>query len=97
MDFALFYEAWASALEMQEKYSRVQEVYEMGINKRAEPLERLKRRRQEFEARMVERMKYQMQESSMPRPLLDPREEFGRRDALLDRQLGGAPTGSQCR
>ena len=40
---ALFYEAWAEVLESKGDNKRADEVYNLGIQRNAQPLERLKR------------------------------------------------------
>ena len=48
---ALFYEDFAAWLEGAERWSQAEEVYKMGIEKEARPIERLVRRFGEFESR----------------------------------------------
>lgn len=55
--WTLLYEAWAAALEAARKYPEAQEVYIMGVNLKATPLERLVQRESEFHSRMNGRNK----------------------------------------
>lgn len=52
---ALLFEAWANALEMQRSFEKTAEVYRRGVACGAQPEERLKSRRAEFEERMRRR------------------------------------------
>ncbi|KAI9015776.1 Mad3/BUB1 homology region 1-domain-containing protein [Phycomyces nitens] len=53
---ALFYEDYAQYYEGIKKYSEASTVFEEGINKKAEPLARLKRAKDEFAARQEQRI-----------------------------------------
>lgn len=52
---ALLYEAWASHLERQRKFSEAEQQYRLGLQRAAEPQERLRSRHQEFQRRMCKR------------------------------------------
>lgn len=52
---ALLYEAWASHLERQRKFAEAEEQYQLGLQRKAEPQERLQSRYQEFQRRMCKR------------------------------------------
>lgn len=52
---ALLYEAWAAHLERQRHFAEAQERYQLGLQRKAEPQERLQSRYQEFQRRMCKR------------------------------------------
>lgn len=52
---ALFYEAWATTLELSRDYDRAEEVYNVGMRLNAEPQERLAQRMREYYNRMAAR------------------------------------------
>jgi checkpoint serine/threonine-protein kinase len=53
---ALLYEAWALQLERERKHTEARKIYEVGIARKAEPLERLQKRERLFEQRMRDRL-----------------------------------------
>eukprot|EP00435_Cladocopium_sp_Y103_P003377 s2576_g1.t1 len=55
LQHALLYEAWASHLERQRKFAAAEEQYQLGLQRKAEPEERLQSRYQEFQRRMCKR------------------------------------------
>eukprot|EP00808_Paulinella_micropora_P028594 g3865.t1 len=60
---ALFYEAWAIALEDQGKTSKADKVLEYGIRKEAQPLNRLRQAYERFQRRAVRRIQKQQAET----------------------------------
>lgn len=56
MDFALFYEAYATYYELRGNCAAADVVYQDGINRGAKPLERLKHKYSAFQTRMVRRL-----------------------------------------
>ena len=53
LSLALFYEEYAGLMEMQGRFGKAESVYLMGLHKEARPVERLKRKYNEFKARMM--------------------------------------------
>lgn len=54
---ALFYEAWATTLERSRQYEEADKAYVTGVQKDAQPIERLKQRQSAFLARMGARVR----------------------------------------
>ena len=52
-NYALFWEAWASVLEVKRKYSSADKAYERGLLLKAKPLDRLQRSHLKFQHRQV--------------------------------------------
>ncbi|KAG6830030.1 hypothetical protein H0H87_009493 [Tephrocybe sp. NHM501043] len=52
-DFALLYEEYAAVLERDSRRKEADDAYSLGIARRAEPLDRLKARRDDFQKRMM--------------------------------------------
>ncbi|KAI9020399.1 hypothetical protein DFJ74DRAFT_673025 [Hyaloraphidium curvatum] len=52
-ELAGFYEGWAGCLESKGRYKDADAMYQLGIHRRAQPLERLQRRYLEFQRRMM--------------------------------------------
>ncbi|EME32554.1 serine/threonine protein kinase [Galdieria sulphuraria] len=67
-EFSLFYEAYALILEKNRKFSESDRIFMEGINRRASPLERLQKRHQEFQHRMVKRMQREEDVKSLSNP-----------------------------
>ncbi|GAQ79054.1 putative Protein kinase [Klebsormidium nitens] len=63
-DHALFYEAYATNLELRRNYAKASEVYNWGIARRAEPTERLVNMYKAFEDRMQKRLERKKQEAA---------------------------------
>ena len=57
LGFSLFYMAWASVLETNRRFQDVDDVYKMGIARKAKPLPKLQQEYQRFQRRMVDRVK----------------------------------------
>eukprot|EP00871_Galdieria_phlegrea_P005633 jgi/Galph1/6070/GphlegSOOS_G4640.1 len=57
--FSLFYEAYALILEKNRRFPDADKLYLEGIHLHAEPLDRLEKRHQEFQHRMVKRLQRQ--------------------------------------
>lgn len=54
-NLALFYEAYATHLELRRNFASAEEVYQLGVHRRAHPLERLRTKHEAFKARMLRR------------------------------------------
>ncbi|ORX76342.1 hypothetical protein K493DRAFT_321573, partial [Basidiobolus meristosporus CBS 931.73] len=54
MDLAAFYQEYADLLESLNRLDQADEILQLGINRRAQPLERLLRYHKEFQRRMME-------------------------------------------
>ena len=52
LSLALYYEEYAGLMEMQGRFGKAESVYLMGLSKEARPVERLRRKYNEFKARM---------------------------------------------
>eukprot|EP00899_Mesostigma_viride_P020539 jgi/Mesvir1/28487/Mv15902-RA.5 len=59
---SLYYEAYATFLEINHVFKSANAVYEQGINRQAVPLERLKQKYEAFQHRMAMRIQRKMQE-----------------------------------
>eukprot|EP01134_Creolimax_fragrantissima_P000248 CFRG0248T1 len=57
----LFYEAYALALEIKGSKKQANQVYEEGIQRNVQPLERLKRRYREYQVRLTDDLKANME------------------------------------
>jgi hypothetical protein len=64
-NFSLFYEAYALVLEKNRKFAESDRMYVEGIHRKASPLERLEKRHQEFQHRMVRRMQREEEVQSL--------------------------------
>ncbi|PVU95251.1 hypothetical protein BB559_002806 [Furculomyces boomerangus] len=61
---ALFYEEYAGHLESKQKISKADEIYQLGINRKAQPLERIQKKYTNFQQRVVAFTKYQIKHGS---------------------------------
>eukprot|EP00884_Botryococcus_braunii_P009332 jgi/Botrbrau1/183/Bobra.0022s0163.1 len=61
-DFALFYIAFATYLELKGNFARADAVYQLGLQRMAYPVDRLRAKYQELQNRMVRRMERQAME-----------------------------------
>eukprot|EP00794_Sanderia_malayensis_P020252 gene20252-22236_t len=52
-EHSLFYESWTALLEMSDQFKKAFEVYEIGLARNAQPIERLQRHYREFQKRLV--------------------------------------------
>mmetsp|Transcript_85857 Transcript_85857/g.161647 ORF Transcript_85857/g.161647 Transcript_85857/m.161647 type:complete len:682 (+) Transcript_85857:71-2116(+) len=52
---ALLYEAWASSLEQKRQFAETEEVYQLGLQRGAQPLDRLRSRHADFQQRQRRR------------------------------------------
>jgi len=52
-NLSTYYEEYALFMETQNKYKEANEIYTLGINRKAQPIERLKKRYIEFQKRMI--------------------------------------------
>jgi len=66
---ALFYEAFASVLEAKHQFAMADRCYAEGIERGAAPLDRLHRRHEEFQARMMRRLERQRRAQQHAGPL----------------------------
>ncbi|GJQ09239.1 hypothetical protein GpartN1_g1030.t1 [Galdieria partita] len=82
-EFSLFYEAYALVLEKNRKFSESDRIYMEGIHRRASPLERLEKRHQEFQHRMVKRM----QREEEAKFLSNPENEHNKTDTSFRQPL----------
>ncbi|KAL9952708.1 hypothetical protein ACROYT_G040000 [Oculina patagonica] len=62
---ALFYESWAQLLENIGDYHKADEVFNLGINRNAQPLDRLRKQHKAFELRLAERVSNGLQQVSL--------------------------------
>lgn len=62
---ALFYESWAQLLEGFGDHKKADEVYNLGILRNAQPLDRLKEQHRGFELRLAERVSNGLQQVSL--------------------------------
>jgi hypothetical protein len=62
--FAKFYIAWASFLELKGNTEKAEKVYDLGIGRSAQPLDKLKRRQRAFHARLMEGVKRSLEEKA---------------------------------
>ncbi|KAG9288280.1 hypothetical protein G9A89_021311 [Geosiphon pyriformis] len=53
MNFAAYYEEYATLLEASKKLKEADEIFRLGIHRRAQPLQRLNKRYRQFQTRMV--------------------------------------------
>ncbi|CAD7932373.1 unnamed protein product [Amoebophrya sp. A25] len=60
--FGLLYMAWASVLEKARRFRDVEDVYKMGVARRAQPLPKLEEDYKRFRIRMVERVRRDLQQ-----------------------------------
>jgi hypothetical protein len=67
-ELALFYEAFASVLEAKHQFAMADRCYTEGVERGAIPLERLRRRHEEFQARMVRRLERQQRNQHRTEP-----------------------------
>lgn len=61
-DHALFYEAYATYMELCKKHSKANEIYELGLRRDAQPSTRLQNMYQSFLKRMMQRNERKLQE-----------------------------------
>lgn len=52
-DFALYYIAYATYLELKGNFAKAEAVYELGLEKMAYPVDRLRAKHSELQSRMV--------------------------------------------
>ncbi|CAG8448928.1 10011_t:CDS:2 [Ambispora leptoticha] len=52
-NYAVYYEEYGTLLERAQKYKEADEIYKLGIRRNAQPLERLNRRYNDFQIRMM--------------------------------------------
>lgn len=69
---ALFYEEYAAWLEGAGKWSQAEEVYKLGIEREARPVQRLMRKFKEFEARVAQQPEVMNEPSSPALPTMRP-------------------------
>ncbi len=69
---ALFYEEFAAWLETQGRWSQAEEVYRLGIDREARPMERLARKLREFQDRSARRAQTDQGPSSPALPSVRP-------------------------
>ncbi|KAL1924985.1 uncharacterized protein VTP21DRAFT_4639 [Calcarisporiella thermophila] len=65
-ELAAFYEDYGGFLESIEKYDQAKEIYELGIHRRAQPLEKLHRRFTQFQLRQMQRLIKAEEEAAQP-------------------------------
>eukprot|EP01018_Ginkgo_biloba_P032212 Gb_18619 [translate_table: standard] len=70
-DHSLFYTRYATCLELNNKLKKADEIYRLGIARRARPLEKLENAHRNFRARAIEAFKHKEED------LLTPGEENG--------------------
>lgn len=69
---ALFYEEYAAWLEGAGKWAQAEEVYKLGIEREARPVQRLMRKFKEFEARVAQQPEVMNEPSSPALPTMRP-------------------------
>ncbi|CAD7957037.1 unnamed protein product [Amoebophrya sp. A120] len=62
--FGLFYMAWASVLEKARRFEDTEDVYKMGLARKAEPFVKLQEDYDRFQVRMVERVKRDLKDQN---------------------------------
>eukprot|EP00850_Spirogloea_muscicola_P001065 SM000004S14935 [mRNA] locus=s4:351711:358828:+ [translate_table: standard] len=77
-DHALYYEAYATYLELCRDFGKAQAVYEAGISRQAQPVARLLNTFQDFQQRMAKRIQRKMQAEEAAETRADQKEDIGR-------------------
>ena len=72
---ALFYEAYAVVLETKRQYALADRCYALGLERSAQPVDRLQRRHAEFKARMMRRLERQQREERKNARKASPEQE----------------------
>eukprot|EP00166_Cyanidium_caldarium_P003930 ctg_39.g1 len=72
---ALFYEAYAVVLETKRQYALADRCYALGLERSAQPMDRLQRRHAEFKARMMRRLERQQREGRKNARKASPEQE----------------------
>ncbi|KYQ90213.1 putative protein serine/threonine kinase [Tieghemostelium lacteum] len=65
-NLSLLYEARAIVYENKGNYQQADLAYQQGIQRKAQPLERLQQKHSDFERRLISRMKHQQQQGLQP-------------------------------
>jgi len=87
-ELALYYEEYAAVLERMNRKRKADEIFQMGLLREARPIERLRKRYQEFQHRLQVNPPDPNEPSTPPPPL---------RTILGAAQVSSAPTGGQSR
>jgi checkpoint serine/threonine-protein kinase len=99
---ALFYEEYAAWLEGAGRWAQAEEVYKLGIEREARPVQRLVRKFKEFEARLAQQPEAMNEPSSPALPTVRPAlaaklDPFGGSSRPADPQAQRQPSGSSSR
>lgn len=76
-DHSLFYMRYATCLEQKNKMKRADEIYSLGIARRAQPLEKLKDAHRNFKARAINAIKKEEDDILKPREERESWRSFG--------------------
>lgn len=94
-EFALLYEEHAAVLERDGRKKEADEIYGLGLARKAQPLEHLKARYEDFQKRMMTNTSIPVVEPSRPTPQQAPRQALATTSSLptsSSRPLGSANT-----